>query len=155
MKKKYFALVLGCTLALALVGCSSKKDENSQNIDPSNTVQSNQPENNTDMTSSDNPDRGSAGIESDGPTDTGMDGTDRTQSPNVNDAAEGGGAGGTNDVDNDGQPESGTESRSRSGSIGDDMGRAADDIINGIGDAGRNVGNAARDMIDDIGNVNR
>ena len=54
-----------------------------------------------------------------------------------NEAFEGGGAGGTNDWDNDGQPDSG-------------VGQAADDIGRGAGDMIQDAGDAIGDAVDDI-----
>ena len=62
-----------------------------------------------------------------------------------NDAFEGGGAGGTNDRDNDGRPDSSIGPDGRSG-----VGRVVDDIGRGAGDAVRDAGDAIGDAVDDI-----
>ena len=63
-----------------------------------------------------------------------------------NDAFEGGGAGGTNDRDNDGKPDSGAES---------DVGRAIDDIGRDAGDLVRDAGDAVGNAVDDVGRAMR
>ena len=74
-----------------------------------------------------------------------------------NDAFEGGGAGGTNDRDNDGRPDSGGDSDDQSG-VGqavDDIGRAAGDVARGVGDAARDAGDAIGDAVDNVGRAMR
>ena len=66
-----------------------------------------------------------------------------------NDAFEGGGAGGTNDLDNDGQPDPGDNSGV------DDIGRAAGDLARGTGDVARDAGDAIGDAIDNVGRAMR
>ena len=63
-----------------------------------------------------------------------------------NDAFEGGGAGGTNDRDNDGRPDIGA------GSGVDDIDRDADNAIHDAGDA---IGDAVDDVGDAVGDVGR
>ena len=67
-----------------------------------------------------------------------------------NDAFEGGGAGGTNDRDNDGRPDSGIGSDDRSG-----VGQAVDDIGRDAGDLARDAGDAIGDAVDDVGRAMR
>ena len=62
-----------------------------------------------------------------------------------NDAFEGGGAGGTNDRDNDGRPDGSAGPDDHSG-----VGQAVDDIGRGAGDAIRDAGDAIGDAVDDI-----
>ena len=69
---------------------------------------------------------------------------------NGNDAFEGGGAGGTNDRDNDGRPDSGIGSDDRSG-----VGRAVDDIGRDAGDLARGAGDAIGDAVDNVGRAMR
>ena len=61
-----------------------------------------------------------------------------------NDGDEGGGAGGTNDVDNDGKPESRAEKRRYFQNHGglDDQGRILPELRNDIGDAVHDAGDA-------------
>ena len=74
-----------------------------------------------------------------------------------NDAFEGGGAGGTNDRDNDGRPDSGIDSDDRSGmgQVEDDIGRAAGDLARGAGDMARGAGDAIDDVADGVGRAMR
>ena len=72
---------------------------------------------------------------------------------NGNDAFEGGGAGGTNDRDNDGQPDSGAGSDA--GQAKDDIGRAAGDVARGVGDVARSAGDAIGDAADGVGRAMR
>lgn len=78
------------------------------------------------------------------------------QSPNApNDAAEGGGAGGTNDTDNDGVPDV-APSHSETGDTDtplDDLGDAAGDLIQGAGDAVEDAGDAVGKAADRAGRV--
>ena len=67
-----------------------------------------------------------------------------------NDAFEGGGAGGTNDRDNDGHPDSGAGSDDRSG-----VGRAVDDIGRDAEDLARGAGDAIGDAVDNVGRAMR
>ena len=62
------------------------------------------------------------------------------------DAFRGGGAGGTNDRDNDGRPDSGADS---------DVGQAVDDIGRDAGDLARDAGDAIGDAVDDVGRAMR
>ena len=71
------------------------------------------------------------------------------ETDNGNDAFQGGGAGGTNDRDNDGQPDSGIGSDA--GRAVDDIGRDAGDLARGVGDAAHDAGDAVGDVVDDIG----
>ena len=74
-----------------------------------------------------------------------------------NDAFEGGGAGGTNDRDNDGRPDAsaGIDDQSGAGQAVDDIGRAAGDLARGAGDVARDAGDAVGDAVDDIGRAIR
>ena len=112
MKKKGFALAAAFVLALVLTGCSADRETNT--LEPSHSVY--------------DPD-GARSSDRVGGIDDG------------NDAFEGGGAGGTNDRDNDGRPD---------GGIGSDLGDAVDDIGRGAGDAIRDAGDAVGDAVDDI-----
>ena len=120
MKKRSFALAMAFVLTLALTGCSAVREDNT--MEPSRSV--NDPD---DARSSDR-----IGGVGDG-----------------NDAFHGGGAGGTNDRDNDGQPDSGA------GSGADDIGRAAGDVVQGAGDAVRDAGDAIGDAADGVGRAMR
>ena len=62
-----------------------------------------------------------------------------------NDAMEGGGAGGTNDTDNDGKPDASPDAGHQETGDGplDDLGDAAGDLLEGAGDAVEDVGDAA------------
>ena len=66
------------------------------------------------------------------------------ETDNGNDAFEGGGAGGTNDRDNDGQPDI---------SADPDAGQAVDDIGRDAGDVARDAGDAVGDAVDGVGDV--
>ena len=79
------------------------------------------------------------------------------ESDNGNDAFEGGGAGGTNDRDNDGRPDSSfdPDGRNSSGQAEDDIGRAAGDVARDAGDAVRDAGDAIGDVADDVGRAMR
>ena len=70
---------------------------------------------------------------------------------NGNDAFQGGGAGGTNDRNNDGLPDSSSGVRQAA----DDIGRAAGDLARGAGDAARDVGDAIGDAADNVGRAMR
>ena len=91
-----------------------------------------------------------------GPSVTGSD-SGVYESDNGNDAFEGGGAGGTNDRDNDGRPDSGvgSDDRSGAGQAGDDIGRAAGDLARGAGDVARDAGDAIGNAADDVGRAMR
>ena len=117
MKKRSLALAAAFVLVLALTGCSADRERNT--MQPSHSVYD--PD---DARSSDR-----IGINDDG-----------------NDAFEGGGAGGTNDRDNDGRPDEG---------IGSDVGDAVDDIVHGADDAVRDAGDAIGDAADDVGRAMR
>lgn len=136
MKTKYFALAVALILAVALTGCSAGREENSAPMTPSSGV-------------SGNPDsRNSAGVNTASPS----------ASSNVgNDALNGGGAGGTNDLDNDGTPDgsAGVQGRSRGGSALDDVGDAAGDVLRGAGDIARDAGNAIGNAANDVGSAMR
>ena len=73
----------------------------------------------------------------------------------ANDAMEGGGAGGTNDTNNDGQPDSSPDHSDRVSGDGplDDMGDAAGDLIEGAGDAVEDAGDAVGKAADRAGNA--
>ena len=72
-----------------------------------------------------------------------------------NDAFQGGGAGGTNDRDNDGLPDGSADDRSGVGQAADDIGRAAGDVARGAGDAVRDAGDAIGDAADGVGRAIR
>ena len=112
MKKKSFALTAAFLLALALTGCSA--DRESHTLEPSHSVHDSDDARNSDWI---------------GGTDDG------------NDAFEGGGAGGTNDRDNDGRPD---------GSIGSDVEEDVDDIGRDAGDLARDAGDSIGDAVDDV-----
>ena len=110
MKKRSLALAAAFALALILTGCSADRERNT--MQPSHSVYDPDDARNSDRV---------------GITDNG------------NDAFQGGGAGGTNDRNNDGQPD---------GSIGSDVGRAADDIGRAAGDLARDTGDAIGNAVD-------
>ncbi len=132
MKKRMIAWAAALALALALTGCTAGRDSGAAA----------------------DPNRGGAG--------TGESGVHESArpTPDVNDAEDGGGAGGTNDVDNDGKPE--TEAQARAydrthGGAMDDAGNAVGDaargIGDGVGDIVRGAGNAIRDAGDAVGDA--
>lgn len=137
MKKRRFALAMAFVLALALTGCSANREGGTNPMEtPSNAVGSNDGVQNTHNV---------------GGTQNGTDG---------NDAMLGGGAGGTNDLDNDGLPEGSGDSQSRSrtnngGSVMDNIGRAAGDLTRGAGNAVRDAGNAIGNAANDVGRAVR
>ena len=125
MKKSIAALTLTMALALVMAGCASDKDKNtaspgvspSQSAAPSQTV---------------SPSQSAA--------------PSQTVSPAPgDDSMNGGGAGGTNDRDNDGQPDAAEDN---SGAVTSDspIGRAGNAVGRGIEDAGNAVKNAADDV---------
>ena len=138
MKLKSIALSMAFVMAVALTGCSANRDTNSTApTQPSNSVPA------------DGGDRASAGID------------DARHSSNVqnsadvgNDAAQGGGAGGTNDRNNDGTPD-GTSDPANSGNLVDDIGDAAGDLARGAGNAARDVGDAIGNAANDAGRAMR
>lgn len=71
----------------------------------------------------------------------------------TNDAMEGGGAGGTNDTDNDGNPDAQPDHTARMSGDGplDDLGDAAGDLMQGAGDAVENAGDAVGRAADRAG----
>lgn len=97
------------------------------------------------------------------PAESANNGIGSTSSPdaggaNGNDAMMGGGAGGTNDLDNDGLPEDSGDSQSRSnngGNVMDDIGDAAGDLARGAGNAVRDAGDAIGDAANDVGRAMR
>ena len=134
MKLKYFALPMAFIMAASLTGCSADRDG----------VASEQP---SSSVSSDYSGRASAGVDDgvrnsayvgDAPNSAGINDGIQNSANVDNDAAYGGGAGGTNDYNNDGIPD---------GSVGD----AVDDIGEAAGDLSRGLGNAARDQINNSG----
>lgn len=132
MKQKYFALVMAFAMAAALTGCSAgRNDNNAGHVSPTNSL------------TPDYDDRASAGV-----------GGAQNSAGLNNDAAQGGGAGGTNydqnNVDGTGiNPSDGDD-------LIDDIGDAAGDLTRGVGNAARNagnaVGNAARNAGSAVGN---
>ena len=138
MKTKYFALAMAFVLAMALAGCSAGREENSAPMTPSSGV-------------SGNPDsRNSSEVNTASPSASSSVG---------NDALSGGGAGGTNDLDNDGVPDgeagTGVQGRSWGGDALDDVGDAAGDMIRGAGDIARDAGNAIGNAANDVGSTIR
>lgn len=138
MKLKSFALSMACVMAVALTGCSANRNTNS--AAPTQPVNS---------AAADSGDRASAGID------------DARHSSNVqnsagvgNDAAQGGGAGGTNDRNNDGTPD-GTLDPTNSGNLVDDIGDAAGDLARGAGNVARDAGNAIGNAANDAGRALR
>ena len=129
MKQKYFALVMAFAMAVALTGCSAGRNENSAKpIQPDSSV------------TSDDGDRASAGV-GDAQNSAGLN----------NDAAQGGGAGGTNydqnNVDGTGMnPSDGDD-------VIDDIGDAAGDLTRGVGNAARSAGNAVGNATRNAGNA--
>lgn len=76
-------------------------------------------------------------------------GAAHSDSNNGNDAMDGGGAGGTNDQNNDGLPDS---SAGMGGDDAlDDIGDAAGDLARGAGDMIRGAGDAIGDAANDVG----
>ena len=141
MKMKYFALAMAVVLTMALTGCSAGRDENSAPMEPSSGV------------SSDPDSRNSAGVNTASPS---------ASSSVDNDALNGGGAGGTNDLDDDGMPDNspstGTDqsrSRSRGGDVLDDIGDAAGDVLQGAGNVARDAGDAIGDAANSVGRAVR
>ena len=73
-----------------------------------------------------------------------------------NDAMQGGGAGGTNDLDNDGLPDGGDRDGVNDGDkVVDDIGDAAGDLARGAGDVVRDAGDAIGDAANDVGRAMR
>lgn len=146
MKLKSFALSMACVMAVTLTGCSANRDTNSTApTQPSNSVPA------------DNGDRASAGINGTDQNSAGIDDARHSSSvqnsANVgNDAAQGGGAGGTNDRNNDGNPD---RVPSNSGNMVDDIGDAAGDLARGAGNAVRDAGNAIGNAANDVGRAMR
>lgn len=143
MKKRRFALAMAFVLALALTGCSANRENNSDPVAPSN-----------DVSESHNGGQNSANMGDAAGNSPGI-----SDSAGGNDAMQGGGAGGTNDVDNDGLPEGGdSQSRSRSnsgGNVMDDIGDAAGDLARGAGNAVRDAGDAIGNAANDVGRAMR
>lgn len=164
MKKSVIAWAAALALAMALTGCSADQPMNSGSAGTANSP----------AVSSADPARGSPGI---GGGDSRASASP-VRTPDVNDAEDGGGAGGTNDVDNDGKPESETQAKAYDRAHGgiDDEGRIVDngdangsganngtgnstggsvmdDIGNAAGDVARGAGNAVRDAGDAVGNA--
>ncbi len=138
MKLKSFALSMACVMAVALTGCSANRDVNSTApIQPTNSV------------SADSGDQASAGI----------NGTIQNSANVNNDATQGGGAGGTNDWNNDGTPDGSIADPDRdpsgSGNVVDDIGDAAGDLARGAGNAVRDAGNAIGNAANDVGRAVR
>ena len=128
MKLKYGIFAIACVMALSLTGCFAGRDDDgsgSAPVEPTNTVPSDYASYppSADLDGAGNsagPDdvRNSAGVE------------------NGNDAMEGGGAGGTNDRDNNGLPDE-TSIEDYTGNAADDIGDAAGDLARGAGDLAR------------------
>ena len=81
--------------------------------------------------------------------------SDEPEASVTNDAMEGGGAGGTNDTDNDGQPDASPDHSDRVSGDGplDDIGDAAGDLIEGAGDAVEDAGDAGGKAANRAGNA--
>lgn len=155
MKKSVIAWTAALTLALALTGCSADRSTNSDDMGAGSSPSVN----------SDDPARGSAGIGSEDGRESAL------PTPDVNDAENGGGAGGTNDVDNDGRPESRNQANAYDqthGGIDDEghivdnganngggVGGTMDDVGNAVGDAARGIGNGVGDVARGAGNAIR
>lgn len=139
MKLKYFVLFAALMMALALAGCSADRVDNSAS--PTASANAVRP---------DSAARNSAGI---GRSD------EIWSSPGIdagNDAMQGGGAGGTNDLNNDGRPDSGTWDIGPDGNrVSDDIGRAADDLARGTDNIIQNAGDAIGDAASDAGRAMR
>lgn len=142
MKKRHFALALAFVFALGLAGCSANREENSDPVVVDN----------------------SAGVGSGSQNSDGIGGSVQNSagiggSADGNDAMQGGGAGGTNDLDNDGLPD-GADSQDRDhtdngGSVVDDIGDAVGDAARGAGDVVRDAGDAIGRAANDVGNAMR
>ena len=135
MKKRGFALVMAFVLAMALTGCSASREKHSDPVETDHAA-----------------DAGDNGHDSVDDKD-GIGGT-----ADGNDAMQGGGAGGTNDLDNDGLPDgAGDQDRDNhdGGDVIDDIGDAAGDLARGAGDVVRDAGDAVGDAADDVGRAVR
>ncbi len=125
MKLKYLALSMAFVMAVALTGCSAGVDDGTASVQPSGA-------------SSDSGAQSSAEV-----SRYPQNNVSGAPDPSVsNDAAQGGGAGGTNSQDSDGLPE---------GSSG--IGDAVDDIGDVAEDAARGAGNAIGNTANNIGNA--
>lgn len=139
MKVKYFALA--AVLALTLMGCSANRENNSADpVPPTNSV------------GTDNNGFASDGVGGDAQNSAGM--IDNTPSAGAssgvgtgNDAAQGGGAGGTGGMDDSGVD----QGRSRMGNAADDIGDAAGDLVRGAGNVVRDTGDAIGNAANDVG----
>ena len=67
---------------------------------------------------------------------------------------QGGGAGGTNDQDNNGLPDD-VDIQNYTGGVGDDIGDAAGDLTRGAGNVIRDAGDAIGDAANDVGRAMR
>lgn len=137
MKQKYYVFAIACVMALSLTGCfASRDDENSSApVEPTHSMPS-------DYSSY--------------PPSAGMD--DVRNSAGVgtgNDAMQGGGAGGTNDQDNNGLPDDVDIQNYTGGGVGDDIGDAAGDLTRGAGNVIRDAGDAIGDAANDVGRAMR
>ncbi len=140
MKARYFTVAAALMLSVVLVGCSAGKDDptHSQDTRPSATMPGNV--GNGGMMESASPNGGTM------------------ESAVPNDGTMGGGAGGTNDLNNDGTPDStpGTSERVDGGDgIMDDIGDAAGDLIDDIGNGIENAGDAVKDGVGRAGRATR
>ncbi len=126
MKLKYFALSMAFMMAIAMTGCSAGREDNST-----------APVQPTSSASSDSGAQTSRYPQA----SSGMD----------NDAAEGGGAGGTNSPNSDGLP----DSSSGISSAVDDIGDAAGDLARGAGNVARDAGSAIGSAANDAGSAMR
>ena len=93
MKQRRFALAMALVFVLALAGCSANREESSAPVEPTDHISG-------------------GGVQN----TPGMGGADHSPSMNGgnngNDAMEGGGAGGTNDQNNDGLPDGSADRKS-------------------------------------------
>lgn len=133
MKLKYLALSMACVMAVSLAGCSANRDSDGVNsVRPSSGV-------------SDSGDRASEGIDGNAQVSHGF--SDAESSAGVGDnAAQGGGAGGTDDASQSSRPSDG---------LIDDIGDAAGDLTRGAGNAIRDAGDAIGDAAGDVGRAMR
>ncbi len=128
MKARYFMIAAALTLSVALAGCSAGKDTptHSQDVRPSASM----------------------------PGNTGNGGMMESAVPN--DGTMGGGAGGTNDLNNDGTPDAmpGVSEQVGSGIL-DDIGDAAGDLMDDIGNGMENAGDAIENGAGSAGRTTR
>jgi len=128
MKLKYLALSMAFVMAVALTGCSAGRvDDGTASVQPGGAASDSGAQSGAEV--SRYPQNSVSGA-----PDPGVS----------NDAAQGGGAGGTNSQDSDGFSDPSS-----------DIGDAVDDIGDAAGDAVRGAGNAIGNTANDIGNAMR